>query len=103
MPTYEPLTTENYQNRLDACRTDCMRRRAERDRLAVLARQCKPAQPGFIRRLLMRVRSSINHLLTNAETWLMRDWVHAYTVIDDDLIEGDFANRNVDANNRIQT
>jgi len=51
----------------------------------------------------MRVRSSINHLLTNAETWLMRDWVHAYTVIDDDLIEGDFANRNVDANNRIQT
>lgn len=102
MTTYEPLTTENYQNRLDACRTDCMRRRAERDRLAVLACQSNSGQPGPIRCLLARLCHSVSHLLSSIESWLMQDWVHAYTITDDQP-EGDFSNSYVDAHDRIYT
>jgi len=71
MRRHDPLTTENYNNRLDLQRTQPMRYRAEQDRLARLARQnTKPPQQG-LSHLLMRLLRWVGKLLTSARALLI--------------------------------
>lgn len=87
MRSHEPLTTENYHNRLDLQRTQPMRHRAEQDRLARLVRQHrKPHQQG-LGRLMMRLVRGVSGLVRRAGTELL--WNQSLKV--DNLPEDDEA------------
>ena len=66
MPDRGPLTTENYQYRLDEERRNDIRRAVAQDHLADLARQNRPARPNMLLVLMKRIMRMCHRFLTRA-------------------------------------
>ncbi len=61
-----PLTTENYQYRLDEERRNDIRRSVAQEHLADLARQNRPARPNMLLVLMKRIMHVYRWFLTRA-------------------------------------
>ncbi len=61
-----PLTTENFQYRLDEERRNDIRRSVAQEHLADLARQNRPARPNMLLVLMKRIMHLYHQLLTRA-------------------------------------
>ncbi len=65
MSDRSPLTTENYQYRLDEERRNDIRRAVAQEHLADLARQYQPARPNMLLVLMKRIMHLYHRFLTH--------------------------------------